>query len=196
MRLQAFEGGLNCGMTFSYIDLVIVLPLVWALWKGFNKGFIIEIFSLLALGVGIYGAIHFSDYTADWLRDQFDMQTKFLPAISFAITFLILVVAVHLLGKMVEKAVHFASLKLVNKLFGALFGFLKVGLILSIIIIILSSIDEKMKFLPQDEIKKSLLFEPVYEFGIWLIPAIKDSELYHEASSIDFSIDQINPSSD
>jgi len=172
-------------MTFSYIDLIILLPLAWALWKGFNKGFIIEIFSLLALGVGIYGGIHFSDYTANWLTEQFELETKFLPVIAFTLTFLVLVIAVHLLGKMVEKAVHFASLKLANKLFGALFGFLKVGLILSVIIIVLTSIDEKMSFLPQEEIEKSMLFKPVYEFGLWLIPAIKESELYKEAETLD-----------
>lgn len=180
------------------MDIVLSLPLVYAAWKGFNKGFIIEIFGLLALGVGIYGSIHFSDITAEWLREQFDMKSKYLPIISFSLTFIALVIGVHLLGKMIEKAAHLASLKLVNKVFGAVFSVLKIGLIISVILVVLKSVDEKAEFLPKEELKKSMLFEPMHNFVVWLIPAIEDSELYKDSKNwnFDFLPDQIRPNSD
>ena len=182
----------------NYLDIIILVPMAWAAYRGFTKGFIIEIFGLLALAVGIYGSIHFSDYTAVWLREEFEMSSEFLPVISFSLTFLALVIVVHLLGKTVEKVAHIASLKLANKLFGSLFGLLKAALILSAVLIVLKNIDAKAQFLPQDKIKESLLFEPVHNLVAWLIPAIEDSELYQSSKDWDFDFipDQLKPNSD
>ena len=44
----------------NYIDIILAIPLVWAVYRGFTKGFIIEIASLIAMVLGVYGAIHFS----------------------------------------------------------------------------------------------------------------------------------------
>jgi membrane protein required for colicin V production len=44
------------------IDILLIIPLVYAAWKGFKHGLIIEVFTLLALFVGIYVGIHFSDF--------------------------------------------------------------------------------------------------------------------------------------
>ncbi len=51
----------------NYIDLIIAIPLVWGVFVGFKNGLIIEVASLAALLLGIFGAIHFSDLTANFL---------------------------------------------------------------------------------------------------------------------------------
>ena len=43
------------------IDLIILIPLIYGGWKGFKKGFVMELFTILALLVGLYAAFHFSD---------------------------------------------------------------------------------------------------------------------------------------
>jgi membrane protein required for colicin V production len=45
----------------TLLDLFLVLPLIYGAWRGFKKGLIIEIFTLLAIIVGIYVSVHFSD---------------------------------------------------------------------------------------------------------------------------------------
>jgi len=37
----------------NYFDIMIAIPLIWGIYKGFKKGFIIEIASFIALGLGI-----------------------------------------------------------------------------------------------------------------------------------------------
>jgi membrane protein required for colicin V production len=164
----------------SWIDLILVIPLAWAAFKGFKKGLVIEVFSLLALIVGIYGGIHFSDYVADWIENDLKVKTDFMPVISFAVTFLGIVVAVYFLGKAVERVVNMVAMKLVNKLLGLAFGILKVGLILSVILVFADSIDKEVGLLPKDEKEKSLLYEPLREFALTIIPAIKESDFYKE----------------
>ena len=46
------------------IDIILLIILGFGLVRGFMRGLIIEMASLLAIVVGIYGAIHFSFFTA------------------------------------------------------------------------------------------------------------------------------------
>ena len=76
----------------NFIDILILVPLLLAAWKGFKRGFIIEIFIVLALLVGIYCGIHFSDYTSDLIKDKLSVSSIYLPIISFALTFIVIAV--------------------------------------------------------------------------------------------------------
>ena len=51
--------------TMVFVDILIIIPLIYAAWKGFKHGIIIEVFTLLALFVGIYAGIHFFDFAGD-----------------------------------------------------------------------------------------------------------------------------------
>lgn len=183
-------------MSLNILDIILLIPLCWAAWKGFQKGFILEIFSLLALGVGIYGSIHFSDYSADFLRDELGFESKYLPVIAFALTFIGLVIGVYFLGKMVEKAVHLAALKTANKVAGAVFSVIRAALILSVLLIVLHSIDEKSGFLPRKQVHESTLFEPLHNFAGWIIPSLKESDVFEEIRKLelpDLNLNGKNP---
>ena len=120
-------------MDFNHWDIILFLPLLWAAWKGFKKGFIIEVASIVALIAGIYLAANFSEVTANALKEWLDIEGSWLGYLSFLITFILAVFGVYALAKVIEKAVNLAALKLVNKLAGLVFGVLKVALILSLI---------------------------------------------------------------
>ena len=96
----------------NFIDLLILVPLLLAAWKGFKRGFIIEIFIVLALLVGIYCGIHFSDYTSELIKDKLNVSSIYLPLISFALTFIVIAVGIYFTGKMLEKVIKIAQLSL------------------------------------------------------------------------------------
>ena len=54
----------------NYIDIFLLVPLLWGAFKGFKKGLIIEVVSLIALGLGIWGGVHFSDFSTTFLADK------------------------------------------------------------------------------------------------------------------------------
>ncbi len=149
----------------NYIDLILLIFLLWSAYRGFRNGLIIEVASLAALILGIFGAIKFSYMTSDFLIEKFDMTTQYLPLISFAITFVIIVVVVHLLAKALDKLVKAIALGFVNRLLGVLFGVIKTAFILSIILVILNTIDRKTHFLPEDKIEESFLYKPISAFA-------------------------------
>jgi len=133
--------------------------------RGFSNGFIKEITSLVALIFGIFGAIKFSDYTSSQLIEHFNMSGKYLPVLSFAITFIIIIILVHFLGDLLDKFFKLPVLSLVNRIAGLIFGLLKTALIVSILLVILGYLDKHVNFLPKDKINNSYFYEPVYSLA-------------------------------
>jgi membrane protein required for colicin V production len=174
--------------TMNYLDILLLIPILIGAWRGFKKGFVIEIFTLLALLVGIYAGIHFSDYMATILRDSLGIETEYLPAIAFTVTFLLVGAMVYFLGKLIEKGLKIVALGMVNKIAGLFFGVVKMVFILSAALVILESYDEKGNFIPSNLKSDSLLYEPIKKTSLTVIPALKYSDLFikmidHEESA-------------
>lgn len=164
----------------NYLDIIILIPLIIGSWRGYKKGFVIELFTLLALLVGIYCGIHFSDYMSDILNESIGITSKYLPAISFTLTFLLVGAMVFFGGKMIEKALKLVALGMLNKIAGLVFGLVKFLFIMSAIIVILESYDEKGNFIP-DEIKEgSILYSPIKNTSLNTIPALRYSKLFSQ----------------
>jgi len=166
----------------NYLDIIFIVPLIWAGYRGFKKGLVIEVSTLIAFGLGIWGGIHFSDFIAGLLADS--IESKYVPLVSFGVTFILIVAAVFVLGKMIEKAVNLVQLKLVNKVTGAAFGVAKVVLIMSVVLVIVNSFDQKAKIVPEDLKESSLLYQPLSNVSLKVIPALKNSELFSEDTAL------------
>ena len=132
----------------NFLDILILVPLIYAGWKGFKHGLIIEVFTLLALVVGLYAGIHFSDGVSKWLKVTFQWDSEYLPVISFTITFLAVGAMVYFAGKAIERVVKVANLTPVNKFLGLFFAVLKMTYFVSVAIVLLESYDEKGHFFP------------------------------------------------
>ncbi|MFA8434170.1 MAG: CvpA family protein [Marinifilaceae bacterium] len=145
----------------NFLDIILAIPLLWAVYKGFTKGLIVEVATLLALVLGIYGALHFSDFTADFIREQLDYDSKYMAYISFVVTFLVIVIGVNLLGKLLDKLVEAVALGLVNRLLGIFFSLAKAVLILSILVNLLDRVDQRFGFISKEKKEKSFLYQPL-----------------------------------
>lgn len=158
----------------NYFDAIIAIPLVWGLINGFRKGFIVEISSLLALVLGLYGAVRFSFIAGQWINEHYQWSEKAVQLVSFLITFSAIVILVHLMARAVHKLVKLAALGLVNRIAGALFGGLKYLLLVSGLLYLLMSADERYPFLGEETKNNSLLLEPVSEIIPLFFPVIEE----------------------
>jgi membrane protein required for colicin V production len=156
----------------NIFDIAIAIPLVWGLYKGFSKGFIQALATLVALVLGVIGAIKFSDVTSTFLADNLTIDPTYLPLISFAITFIGIIIGVHFLARLLDKMLKAVALGLVNKIAGAVFGVAKYAFIVSVILIALNYINAQTNFIPQQKISSSLLYNPVSKFAPTVIPYI------------------------
>lgn len=152
------------------IDILLGALLLFGLIRGLSKGLFVEVASLVALFAGVYGAIHFSNYAAEFLIERVDWSEQTINLTAFAITFIIIVVAISLAGKALTKIADFAALGFLNNLLGGLFGVLKIGLILSVVLLIFSKMNRTIPFLEKDDLEKSVLYEPVKSLAPMLFP--------------------------
>lgn len=153
----------------NYIDIIISVLLLLAIYKGFKNGLIKELISLISLVVGIYIAVNFSFYLEKHLAKSLSKYEEFVSIISFVLVFLIVFLSLKLAGVLMSKLAKSLQLGLLNKVLGLLFGLSKTLLIISIILFEINHLSETFgNILPKKQIKESVLYQPVYS----IIPTI------------------------
>lgn len=162
------------------IDIVLGALILFGLVRGFMKGLFVEVASLVALIAGVYGAIHFSNFTAEFLQTKTEWNEKTINITAFAITFIVIVIAIGLAGKALTKLADFAALGIINKLAGGVFGALKIALILSVVLNIFDRFNNTITLLDEDTKQDAALYEPVKSLVPMIFPNLlqpkKDSE--------------------
>jgi len=152
-------------MGANAFDLIIILLFAWSAYSGYTNGLIASAASLIALLLGVWGAIKFSSVVGVYLTNVIHIDERYLNLIAFAITFILIVIAVHFIGKAIEGIAEAAALGLVNKVFGAAFGILKFAFIISVILVFFKVANKKISFLTPEFKEKSLFFNPISNFA-------------------------------
>ncbi|NNC50419.1 MAG: CvpA family protein [Flaviramulus sp.] len=167
----------------SVIDIVLGALILFGLVRGFMKGFFVEVASLIALVAGVYGAIHFSNFAAEFLQTKTQWNEKTINITAFAITFVIIVFAIGLAGKALTKLADFAALGIINKFLGGLFGALKIALVLSVILNIFDKMNSTITFIDEENMNESALYKPVKSAVPLIFPNLltpKDEEIEND----------------
>ncbi|MEZ4801346.1 MAG: CvpA family protein [Gelidibacter sp.] len=167
----------------SFLDIVLAALILFGLVRGLMKGLFVEVASLVALVAGVYGAIHFSNYAANFLNNKTEWDEKTVNIAAFAITFVIIVLVIALAGKALTKLADFAALGIVNKILGGLFGALKIAVILSVVLIVFDSMNRAIPFTDEETIEDSVLYNPVKSLVPMIFPAILEKKKELEESS-------------
>ena len=149
----------------NYIDIIILLFLLWGAYRGFSKGLIIEVASLLGLGLGVYVAIKYSSYTVGILVDFLNISSRYISYIALAVTFVLVAIVVYIIGKLLTKLIDIISLGLINKLLGTILGIAKYFVIVCVLLMIVDALNIKFQFLSEETQQKSLLFYPFLNFA-------------------------------
>lgn len=149
----------------NYIDIVILLFLLYGAFRGFSKGLIIEVATLAGLILGVFIAMRYSPFTEGILKDFLNITSRYLSYIALAVTFLLVVIVVYLLGKMLTRLVDIISLGLVNKLLGTLLGIAKYFIIVCVLLMIVDALNGKFHFIGEETRENSLLFDPFLNFA-------------------------------
>ncbi|MFV9551697.1 CvpA family protein [Algibacter sp. PT7-4] len=160
----------------SVIDIVLGALILFGLVRGLMKGLFVEVASLIALVAGVYGAIHFSNFVGDFLQTKTDWNEKTIKIVAFAITFVIIVMAIGLAGKALTKLADFAALGIINKLAGGLFGALKIALILSVVLNIFDKMNNTITFVDKDSIDETVLYKHVKSLLPTVFPNLLNAE--------------------
>ncbi|MGZ4053476.1 MAG: CvpA family protein [Bacteroidia bacterium] len=173
----------------NYLDIILCIPLVWGLYKGFTKGLIIEAATMIAFALGVRGGITFSNYIAIKISSSFDWHSPYLPIVSFAATFLAIVIIVYFIAKLVQRMVEGMALSAVNKIGGAIFGALKFAMVMSVVIFMIDALEESYPMISFKTKEESLLYKPVGLIAPTLIPALNKEKMKTLVPKPDVDVD-------
>ncbi len=159
----------------SFIDIVFAVILGFAVYKGLKNGLFVEVASFFALIAGIYLSIKFSHLMGAILGETFaSWNPKYIEITAFVITFLIVVVGIHLLAKIITKIADFAYLGWINKLAGVVFSLLKTILALSVVLFIFEKININNRLLSEEKQEASIFYNPIKEISTLIYPSIEE----------------------
>jgi membrane protein required for colicin V production len=102
------------------VDVLFIVFLLLAIIRGLRHGFIIAVVSTVAWIIGIAAAIKLSAVVAGYGRTHTHLPPRWLPVLAFLLVFLAVVIGLHAIAKLIEKAVDLAMMGWLNKLMGVL----------------------------------------------------------------------------
>jgi membrane protein required for colicin V production len=126
---------------------------------------IVEVLALLALVAGVYFSLRWSSSLEGFLQEFVAIPAEYSYHVAFAIVFLLVVIAVHLLGKLLTKIANLVALGLLNHLAGMLFGVLKMAIVVCAILFLIDAIDERYDIVSTETREGSMLYDPLVDFA-------------------------------
>ncbi len=154
----------------AFLDIVLGGLLVWGLIKGIRNGLFVELASLISFYVGIYIAVKFSHVVGNALGGD---SSKSLKIISFLITFIAVVVGIHLLAKVFSKIAGFVFLGWLNRLAGGLFGTIRAMLYLGVCLALLAKISTGI--FSKETREESIFYNPITKTSKFILPVLEKS---------------------
>jgi membrane protein required for colicin V production len=116
------------------IDVTFFIVMIIAIFKGFSKGLILGIFSLLAFIIGLAAALKLSAIVAHYLENSTGSTAKWLPVLSFFLVFIVVALLVHLGARIIKKTISLAMLGWADKIGGIAFYIIIYTIIFSVIL--------------------------------------------------------------
>jgi len=114
------------------VDLVFLVILLFGAYKGYQRGFLLEIVSIVAFVLAVIGGFKLLDLGIDFLNSFENTLGNFLPIAAFILVFVIILLVVNIVGRIFKKIIDFTIFGNVDNFAGALLGIFKIALFLSI----------------------------------------------------------------
>lgn len=153
-------------------DAVMAIMLGLGLIRGLNKGFFLEISSLVSMTLGAYVSINFSNYSYGFISVKTGWPEATVQIAAFIVTFIIVAAAVFFIAKGLTKLLGIISLGVVNRIFGGLFGVAKTALFASLILLIANKAELTENIFQKEVLQTSFFYKPIESIASKTLPKL------------------------
>lgn len=170
---------LICGIleqAMNVLDIIFLIPLLFALYRGFKKGLVYMVASILALVLGIAGAIKLRPVFAALLDSVFTISPQYMNTVAFAVAFVTIVIAVHIVAYLVDRLVKAVALNFVNRALGMFFGIVVTAFVISMVLWPINQVNAEKQIIKPGLIEGSFLYKPLSSFAPAVFPYLKKQE--------------------
>ena len=145
----------------NYLDIIILVPIVWFAIRGFMRGLILSIASLAGMVAGIYAAVLLQSQFATFLGNFLSFSNRYLSILAFILIFAAVITGFWVIGKLIEKMVDMAALGFANKFAGGIFGIIKALLITGVLLYLINILDRDQRLITPTAKEDSFMYKPV-----------------------------------
>jgi membrane protein required for colicin V production len=100
------------------IDIFFVILMILALIHGYRRGFIVAVFSFVAIIIGLAAALKLSTVVAKHIGTAARVSDRWLPVLSFFVVFIIVIFLIRLGARAIERITEAVMLGWFNRLAG------------------------------------------------------------------------------
>lgn len=139
----------------SKADIAIAIILAVGTFLGYKRGFLMELFFLLAIVVGVFAGFKLMGLGMDYLTQKFNADKEVLPYISFLLIFGAVLLIVIFIGGRIKKSMDKTFLGRMDEIAGAILGLMKSAFSISVLLWLIDSFKIN---LPSDWVNDSVLY--------------------------------------
>ena len=156
------------------LDIILLICFIPAIIQGLRKGFIAQAISIISIVVGIWASARFANIVTAWIGQYIGASEQVLKLVAFALILIAVFLVLAALGKMLEGVFRLVMLGWLNKLLGMLFALLKTVLIVGLLIIVFTSVNDTFKFVHESVLNESVLYPPLKKLAFEVFPYLKE----------------------
>ena len=113
---------------------MLLVPLIFGAYKGYQKGLVMELAQLLALVIATIAGLKLYQLGMIFLKPMVGDFYGFLSYLSFAIIFVSVIFLMNWIGKLAKKLIKMVLLGWLDKIMGAILAIMKWGFALSVVV--------------------------------------------------------------
>lgn len=144
------------------IDIIILIPILFGAYKGFKKGLLMELVSLIAFFLATVLSFKLLEQGIQLLEPYFGKNQSMVPLISFILIFVLVMYLVTFIGKALKKFLDVTLLGKLDDAAGALLGALKWAFAFSILLWLMESAGVT---LPVEHTSQSVMYPYLLGYG-------------------------------
>ena len=158
----------------NILDIIILICLIPALIQGLIKGFISQAIALISLIAGAWASSRFAGVVCEWLSQYLSGSEQIVRIAAFALIFIAVILALSLIGKLLDKIIQIIMLGWLNKLLGGVFAIAKWILIMSLIVVAFNSINQSFHLVKPSVLAQSQLYPILTDIANTIFPYLKN----------------------
>lgn len=157
----------------SILDVILLICFIPAVISGMRKGFISQAISIISIIAGIWVSYEFASIVGEWIGQYIEASENILSIIAFAVIMIGVFIALGLVGRFLEKILTIVMLGWLNKLLGLAFALIKTALIVGLVIMFFTSLNNNLHIISEEVLAESVLYCYLKDLAYTVFPYLK-----------------------
>ena len=145
-----------------------------SLLQGLFKGFTEQVIAIIAIIAGTWAALKFTDLVCTFLQPYLGAPAGFLKVLVFTMMLVLVILLFKLLCKLVKASINFVTLGWLDRLLGAVFGLLKAAIVLGILTVLFTSLNNTFHLVGEETLSRSPIFIHLRDASLAVLPYLKN----------------------